>query len=115
MVVNQTDTPIPIELCKKTVHSNLKCTATQATFLKIRSAPTDGELKAQKKECLSETENTEFQAPAVLNRNRNLTVENSHVGSSSDGMQLPLPTLDLPNSQHFSEMREEDGQLAESL
>ena len=56
-----------------------------------------------------------MQAPAVLNGNRNLMVENSQVGSSSGGVQPPLSKLDLPNSQNFSEMREEDGQLVESL
>ena len=43
------------------------------------------------------------------------TLENSQVGSSSGGMQPPLPALDLPNSQNCSEMREEDRSLAESL
>ena len=42
-------------------------------------------------------------------------VENSQDESSSHGMQPPLPTLDLSNSQTFSGMREEDGQDAESL
>ena len=28
---------------------------------------------------------------------------------------VPLPTLDLPNTQIFSEMREEDGQIAGPL
>ena len=42
-------------------------------------------------------------------------VKNSQDRSSSGGTQPPLPTLDLPNSQNFSEMREEDGQLAEPL
>ena len=64
---------------------------------------------------MPEKEKAEFQAPAVLNGNRNITVENSQDGSSSGGMQLPLPKLDLPNSQNFSEMRKEDCQLAESL
>ena len=41
--------------------------------------------------------------------------EQKPYGRESGGMQLPLPALDLPNSQNFSEMREEDGKLAESL
>ena len=85
------------------------------TFLKIRSTPTDGKAKSQKEEWMPETVNTEFQAPDVLNGNRNLTVENSHDLSSSGSVQLPLPTLDHPNSQNFSKKREEDGQFAESL
>ena len=67
------------------------------------------------KEWMPETVNMQFQAPAVINGNRNLMVENSHDQSSSGSMQLPLHTLDLPNSQNFSEKKEEDGQLAESL
>ena len=67
------------------------------------------------KEWMLEKENVEFQAPAVLHGNRNLMVEDSQIGSSSGSMQLPLPTLDFPNSQNFSEMREEDGLHAESL
>ena len=64
---------------------------------------------------MPETVNAEFQAPAVPNWNRNLMEENSHDQSSSGSIQPPLPTLDLPNSQNFSEKREEDSQLAESL
>ena len=67
------------------------------------------------KEWLPEKGHTEFQAPAVLNGNRNLTEENSQDKSSSSGLTLALPTLELPNSQNYSEKREEDGQLAESL
>ena len=56
------------------------------TFLKIRSTPTVGEAKSQMKEWMPEIENMELQATAVLNRNMNLMVENSQVGSSSGGM-----------------------------
>ena len=41
-------------------------------------------------------------------------VENSQDKSSTNSVQLPLPTLDLPNSENFSENREES-QLAEPL
>ena len=58
---------------------------------------------------------TQLQAPAVPYESRNLTVENSQDRSSSSGLTPPLPTLDLPNSKKFSEMREEDDQLAEPL
>ena len=85
------------------------------TSLKISSTPTDGEQKAQMREWIPETEHTEFHIPAIPNRNRNLMVENSQDRFSSSGLVPPLPTLDLPNTQNFSEMREEDGQLAESL
>ena len=85
------------------------------TFLKIRSTPTDGEQKAQMKEWIPETENIEFQAPTVLNGNRNLMEENSHDTSLSCSPELPLPILDLPNFQNLSERREEDGQLVESF
>ena len=82
------------------------------TFLKIRSALTDGEQKTQMKEWIPEKENMEFHAPAVPYESRNLMVENSQDRSSSSSLTPPLPTLDLPNSQNFSEMREEDSQLA---
>ena len=83
------------------------------SFLKIRSTPTDGEQKAQMKEWMPEKENAEFHIPAIPNWNRNLTDKNSQDRSSSSSLALPLPTLDLLNTQNFSEMREEDGQLAE--
>ena len=58
-----------------------------------------------KKKWMPEKENVEFQAPAVPYGSRNLMVENSQDRSSPGGMQPPLPTLDLPNSQNISEMR----------
>ena len=54
-----------------------------------------------------------FQAPAVPYERRNLTVENSHGHSLPSGAMLPLP-LDLPESEFFSENREES-QIAEPL
>ena len=85
------------------------------TFLKIRSTPTDGKAKTQKKEWMPGKENMEFHIPAIPNGNRNLTVKNSQDRSSSSSLTPPLPTLHLPNTQNFSEMREEDGQLAGPL
>ena len=41
--------------------------------------------------------------------------DNSHDQSSPGRVQMPLTALDLPNSQNFSERREEDDKLAESL
>ena len=83
--------------------------------LKIRSTRTDGEQKAQMKEWMPEKENVEFHIPAIPNGNRNLTVKNSQEHSSSNSEQLPLPTLDLPDSENFSENREESSQFAEPL
>ena len=85
------------------------------TMLKIRSTPTDGKQKAQKREWSPETDNEEFHVPAIPYGNRNLRVENSQEHSSSNSVQLPLPTLDLPESEHFSENWEENSQLAGPL
>ena len=84
------------------------------TSLKIRSTLTDGEQKAQMREWMPEKENVEFHIPAIPNGNRNLMVKNSQEQSSSSGLTPPLPTLDLPVSENFSESREES-QLAGPL
>ena len=76
------------------------------TMLKIRSTPTDGEQKAQMRETETETDSAVFHILAIPYGNRNLMVENSH-GHSSSSLALPLPTLDLPESENFSENREE--------
>ena len=73
------------------------------TSLKIRSTPTDGKQKAQMREWSPETENTEFHIPAFPYGNRKLMVENSQEHSSSSSLTLPLPTLDLPEYENFSE------------
>ena len=67
------------------------------------------------REWLPETENIKFHIPAISNGNRNPTVENSQKHSSSSSIALPLPTLDLPETEHFSENREENSQLAGPL
>ena len=87
------------------------------TMLKIRSTPTDGEQKAQRREWSTETDNTEFHIPAIPYGNRNIMVKNSQEHSSLSGLTLPLPTLDLPESEFFSENREESqiSQTAEPL
>ena len=85
------------------------------TMLKIRSTPTDGEQKAQTREWSTETDNAKFHIPAIPYGNRNLTVENSQEHSSSSSLTSPLPTLDLPESENFSENREENSQLAGPL
>ena len=86
------------------------------TMLKIRSTPADGEQKAQMREWSTETDNAEFHIPAIPNGNRNLTVENSQEHSSSNSVQPPLPTLDLPKSEIIFQIhREENSQLAGPL
>ena len=81
------------------------------TMLKIRSTLTDGEQKAQMREWSTETDNMEFHIPAIPYENRNLTVENSHGHSSSSSLAPPLPTLDLPESENFSENSQLAGPL----
>ena len=61
----------------------------------------------------TETENVESHTPAIPYGNRDCIIENSQRHSSSNSVQLPLPTLDLPESD-FSENREEI-QIAEPL
>ena len=81
-------------------------------MLKIRSTPTDGEQKAQMREWSTEIDNTKFHIPAIPCGNRNVTVENSQGHSLPSGLVLPFPSLDLPESENFSENREES-QIAE--
>ena len=82
-------------------------------MLKIRSI--DGEQKAQMREWSTETDNAEFHIPAIPNGNRNHMVKNFQRHSSSNSVQLPLPTLDLPKSKFFSENREKNSQFAGPL
>ena len=84
------------------------------TMLKIRSTPTDGKQKAQMREWSTETDNAEFHIPAIPYGNSNVMVENSQEHSSPSGLTLPLPTLDLLESENFSENSEES-QIAEPL
>ena len=84
------------------------------SMLKIRSTPTDSEQKAQMREWSTETEAVMFQTPAVPYGRRNCTVENSQGHSLPSGLAPPLPSLDLPDSENFSENREES-QIAEPL
>ena len=83
-------------------------------MLKTRSTPTEGKQKAQMREWSPETDNTEFHIPAIPYGNRNVMVKNSQEHSSPSDLAPPLPTLDLPESEHFSENREES-QIAEPL
>ena len=84
------------------------------TMLKIRSTATDGEQKAQMREWSTETDNAEFHISAIPYGNGNVMVKNSQEHSSPSGLAPPLPTLDLPESENFSENREES-QIAEPL
>ena len=70
--------------------------------------------KAQMREWSTETDHAEFHIPAIPYGNRNITVEHSQEHSSTSGLTPPLPTLDLPESDNFSENREES-QIAEPL
>ena len=108
-------------MCTKLLLDNAGkwCRATQVyrhtrTMLKIRSTPTDGEQKAQMREWSTETDNAGFHIPTIPYGNRNITVENSQEHSSPSGLAPSLPTLDLPESELFSENREES-QIAEPL
>ena len=83
-------------------------------MLKPRSTPTEGEQKAQMREWPTETQNVEFHIPAIPYGNRNITVKNSQEHSSPSSLTPPLPTLDLPEFENFSENREEN-QIAEPL
>ena len=62
----------------------------------------------------TETDNTEFHIPAIPYGNRNIMVENSQGHSLPSSLTPPLPSLDLPESENFSENREES-QIAELL
>ena len=83
-------------------------------MLKIRSTPTEGEQTAQMKEWTTETRSVESNIPAIPYGTRDCATENSHKNASSNTVQLPLPSLDLPDSENLSENREES-QIAEPL
>ena len=65
------------------------------------------------REWSTETENIKSHIPAIPYGNRDCVIENSQEHSSSNSVQPPLTTLDLPESD-FSENREES-QFAEPL
>ena len=75
------------------------------TMLKIRSTLTDGEQKAQMRDWLTETDNTEFHIPAIPYGNRNIMVKNSQEHSSPSNLAPPVPNLDLLESENISENR----------
>ena len=84
-------------------------------YVKNKIYATDGKQKAQTREWSPETDNTEFHIPAIPYGSRNLMVKNSQEHSSSISVQPPLPILDIPESEFFSENREENSQLAGTL
>ena len=84
------------------------------TMLKIRSTPTEGEQISQMKEWTTETRSIKSNIPAIPYGTRDCVTKNSQRCASSNTMQLPLPILDLPDSEKLSENREES-QIAEPL
>ena len=84
------------------------------TMLKIRSTPTEGEQTAQIKEWTTESRSIKSNIPAVPYGTRDCVIENSQRYTSSNTVQPPLPSLDLPDSENLSENREES-QIAEPL
>ena len=83
------------------------------TMLKIRSTPNKGEQIAQMNKWTTETRSIKSNIPAIPYGSRDCAIKNSQRYASSNTVQLPLPRLDLPDSD-FSENREES-QLAEPL
>ena len=82
------------------------------SMLKIRYTPIDSEQKAQMREWTTETDNAEFHIPAIPYGHRNFMVKNSQGHSLPSSLTPPLPSLDLPESEQFSENRQES-QIAE--
>ena len=77
------------------------------TMLKIRSTPTEGKQTAQMKEWTTETSSIESNIPAIPYGTRDCVIKNSQRYVSSNTVQPPLPSLDLPDSENLSENREE--------
>ena len=84
------------------------------SMLKIRSTPTEGEQTAQMKEWTTETRSIKSNIPAIPYGTRDCMIKNSQRYASSNSVQPPLPSLDLPDSENLSENREES-QIAEPL
>ena len=75
------------------------------TMLKIRSTPTEGEQTAQMKYWTTETRSIKSNIPAIPYGTRDCAIENSQRYGSSNTVQPPLPSLDLPNFENLSEAR----------
>ena len=78
-------------------------------MLKIRSTPTEGKQRAQMKEWTADTRSTESNVPAIPYGTRDCATENSQRYASSNTVQPPLPSLDLPDSENLK------SQIAEPL
>ena len=64
------------------------------------------------KECMTESNKSESNIPAIPNMIRDSVHKNSQENTSSDSVQPPLPRLDLPEAAFdFSEDREETAEL----
>ena len=85
------------------------------TMLKIRSTPTEGEQTAQMKEWTTESRSIKSNIPAIPYGTRDYVIKNSQRYTSSNTVQPPLPSLDLPDSENLSENRKESSQTAEPL
>ena len=66
------------------------------------------------KEWTTESRSVESNTPAIPYGIKDCSTKNSQENTSSDTVQPPLPRLDLPDSENFSENREES-QIAEPL
>ena len=84
------------------------------TMLKIRSTPTEGEETAQMKKWTTESRSIKSNTPAIPYGISDCVIKNSQRYTSSDTVQLPLLSLDLPGSENLSENGEE-GQITEPL
>ena len=67
------------------------------------------------KEWTTESRNIESNIPAIPYGTRDCAIENSQRYTSSNTVQLPLLSLDLPDSENLSENREKSSQIAEPL
>ena len=83
-------------------------------MLKIRPTPKEGEQTAQMKEWTTESRSIESNISAIPYGTRDCVIKNSQRYTSSNTVQLPLPSLDLPDSENLSENREES-QIAEEM
>ena len=68
----------------------------------------DGEQNAQARHCAVENNNAKFQIPARFDGNRNMSTDDSIRNCVKSSEELPLPALNLPDSEIFSETREEN-------
>ena len=74
----------------------------------------EDEQSAQSKHCAVENNNTKFHIPPRFDGNRNVSTDHSTKHCVQNSRQSSLPTLNIPDSEVFSETREES-QLVEPL